>query len=50
MSRSVPAGPGEGKPDPEGRVRCPADHLLRSGGEAEEDHRGQPGAGVPLDG
>lgn len=46
----VPAGPGEGKPDPEGRVRRPADHLLGPGGEAEEDHGGQPGAGVPLDG
>lgn len=44
------AGPGKSKPDAEGRVRRPADRFLFSGGEAEEDNRGQPRAGFTLDG
>lgn len=44
------AGSGEGEPDAEGRVRRPADRFLFPGGEAEEDHGGQPRAGFTVDG
>ncbi len=54
--RRVPRAPqlsersGTSQSDAARRVRCPADHVQRPGGETTENHRGQSGAGDALDG